>query len=209
MRIDLCVCAEAPGLDLRTQVLVIMHFREVPLTTNTARWATLALKNAEIRVRGLPEQPLRTEDLGGDAREWWVLYPDESAEVMDEEWVRARAKPVTLIVPDGNWAQAKKAFKREMALQKFPRVKLPPGPPSKYWLRAAPRPEALSTYEAIARAMGALEGPPVQEKMEKLFDLMVERTLMARGQARGLDADGVREQLTAKRAKPGRKRTEI
>lgn len=204
MRIDLCVCAEAPGLDLRTQVLVIMHFREVPLTTNTARWATLALKNAEIRVRGLPEQPLKTDDLGGVDREWWVLYPDEGAEVLDADWARARAKPVTLIVPDGNWAQAKKAFKREPALQAFPRVKLPPGPPSKYWLRAAPRPEALSTYEAIARALGVLEGPLVQEKMEKLFDLMVERTLMARGQARGLDADGVREQLRAKRAAPGR-----
>jgi DTW domain-containing protein YfiP len=207
MRIDLCVCAAAPGLDLRTQVVVIMHFREIPLTTNTARLATLALKNSEIRVRGLPEQPLKTNDLGTDSREWWVLYPDETAEVLDREWTLKRAKPVTLIVPDGNWAQAKKAFKREPGLQRFPRVKLPPGPPSKYWLRAAPRPEALSTYEAIARAMGALEGADVQARMEQFFDLMVERTLMARGQARGLDADGVREQLRNKRAAPGRRPT--
>ena len=115
-----------------------------------------------------------------------------------------RQKPVTLIVPDGNWAQAKKAFKREKALHAFPRVKLPLGPPSKYWLRAAPRPEAVSTYEAIARAMGFLEGPEVQARMEAFFDVMVERTLHARGQARGLSADGVREQLQAKRASPGR-----
>jgi DTW domain-containing protein YfiP len=64
----------------------------------------------------------------------------------------------------------------------MPKVKLPPGPPSEYRLRHSPHRENLSTFEAISRAMGILEGKAVQRTLEELFLKKVERTLWSRGQ---------------------------
>ena len=50
-----------------------------------------------------------------------------------------------------------------------------------YRLRSESHPAGLATIEAIARAMGILEGPHVQEALERVFRAMVERTLWVRG----------------------------
>ena len=63
----------------------------------------------------------------------------------------------------------------------LPRLALPPGPPSVYQLRVEPFEHGLATFEAIARALGILEGRDVQAALEKAFRLMVQRTLITRG----------------------------
>jgi hypothetical protein len=40
------------------------------------------------------------------------------------------------------------------------------------------------------RALGILEGPRVQEQLEQVFRLMVDRTLWSRGQLAGVDVSG-------------------
>jgi len=55
-------------------------------------------------------------------------------------------------------------------------------------LRRAARPGQLCTLEAIARALGVLEGPEVQRQLEGLLRIMVERTLWSAGR---LGADEV------------------
>ena len=58
---------------------------------------------------------------------------------------------------------------------------LPDGPPSSYRLRAIGLPGRLSTLEAIARALGVLEGPAPEAALERALRLVVERTLWTRG----------------------------
>ena len=70
---------------------------------------------------------------------------------------------------------------REPGLRAVRRVKLPLREPSRYQLRREPRTDGLSTIEAIARALGLLESRRVQEELEAIFLLMVERTLRSRG----------------------------
>ena len=89
-------------------------------------------------------------------------------------------RPFTLIVPDGNWRQASKMGRRIVGLKNVPQIKLPVGAPTQYFLRRAPQEHCLSTIEAIARALGIIEGPPVQEALEKLFRLMVKNTIGTR-----------------------------
>jgi len=48
----------------------------------------------------------------------------------------------------------------------------------------------LATLEAIARAMGILEGPEVQAALERPFRAMVERTLWSRGSVAAEDVSG-------------------
>jgi DTW domain-containing protein YfiP len=77
-------------------------------------------------------------------------------------------------------------LRRIPALACLPRLALPPGPPSAYRLRVEPHPEGLATFEAIARALGILEGPEdgprIQAALERPFLAMVAGTLRTRGQ---------------------------
>ncbi len=186
----LCICDIAPKLETRTRVLVLMHVREMPLTTNTARLAELALKNAELRVRGKKGEDLDCSDVGANTEYYpGVLFPSADAEVLTPELVESFKKPLLLVVPDGNWKQTSKIQKRVPGLAHLPKFKLPPGPPSEYRLRIAPKPEYVSTFEAILRAVKIAETPYVgMEKaieIEKIlhgyFKMKVERTLWSRG----------------------------
>lgn len=163
-----------------------MHYRELSLTTNTARLAKLALTDCEIRVRGRQDSVVDGYDLAGDPKLLpLLLYPTEdSVELSSEHLKRAEAegKRITLIVPDGNWRQGGKAAKRTPGLEATECVRLPPGPLSEYKLRNEPRPDYVSTYEAIARAIGVLEGAEVCAKMMDYFHTKIDRMLWARGQ---------------------------
>jgi DTW domain-containing protein YfiP len=88
---------------------------------------------------------------------------------------------MTLVVPDGTWRQAGKMCRRLPWMAGLRRVALPEGPPTEYRLRAEVVAGGLATAEAIARALGILEGPAVQGEIERVLRLMVERTLLTRG----------------------------
>jgi DTW domain-containing protein YfiP len=158
-----------------------MHLRETHLTTNTAKLARIALQGSEIRIRGEKGKPMSDEGLVRPDRQSLYLFPSPEAATLTPDLIASYGKPITLIVPDGSWRQAKKVAKREPALASIPHVKLPPGALSTYRLRREPNAESVSTFEAIARALGILEGPEVQQKLEYLFDVMVERLLWSRG----------------------------
>lgn len=179
----LCLCDQIPRFDLPTRIVVVMHWRERHLTTNTAKLATLALPNSEIRLRGGRHPALPAEGLTNAA----LLYPTEDAVELTETVVSGLPRPLTLIVPDGSWRQARKVAIREPALERVPRYKLPPGPPTQYRLRHSPHLQNLSTFEAIARAIGLLENCSIQSELEALFLKMVERRLWSRGRLLAAD----------------------
>lgn len=177
----ICLCDTVTPLTTRARVVVVMHFKEAQKQSNTGRLASLCLPSAEVRLRADRERPLDLSDLSDPARRAALLYPDPDAPVLDAAWAAADPRPVTLVVPDGNWRQTVKTCKREPALAALPRVRLAPGPPSRYRLRTHPDPARISTLEAIARALGALEGPAVQASLERTLEVFVERTLWSRG----------------------------
>ncbi len=167
-----------------------MHIRELPLTTNTARLAELALTNAELRVRGKKGEDLDCTDIK-ETRDYvpGVLFPAPDAKELTPELVESFGKPLLLVVPDGNWKQTSKIQKRVPGLADLPKFKLPPGPPSEYRLRIAPKPEYVSTFEAILRAVkiaetpfiGAAKANELERVLHSYFKMKVERTLWSRG----------------------------
>jgi DTW domain-containing protein YfiP len=71
----------------------------------------------------------------------------------------------------------------------LPTVRLAPGAPSAYRVRKETKSEGLATIEAIARALGVIEGvgestgsdgPTIQHALEDLMRIMVERTMASR-----------------------------
>jgi DTW domain-containing protein len=180
MRQEKCICELIPKIENKIPLTVIMHFKESYKTTNTARLAGLCLKNSEIILRGLPQQPIQFDQIVKEDEELFFLTLNPACETLTPELAASIKKPIRLVVPDGTWSQASRIGKREPALAKARWVQLPPGPPSKYKLRHEHLEEGLSTLEAIARAYGIIESPQIQSQLETIFDIMVERTLETR-----------------------------
>jgi tRNA pseudouridine65 synthase len=188
MQSALCLCADVPRFDLATRVVLIMHHREVSRTTATGPLALRALVNGELHVHGARDAPLDLTALHGQGRRVMLLFPGDDARPLTPELLAEDPRPVTLIVPDGNWRQASRAAKRIPGLAQAEPVVLVEGTPSQYRLRREPREGGLATFEAIARALGVLESPDVQARLEALFSRMVERTLSTRGHQPAIEA---------------------
>ena len=174
----LCACALLPRIETRTRVLVFIHHLEDRKSTNTGRLAAKCLVNSELVVRGRESESPRAF-VAEPGRQPLLLFPHPAALPL-ERFVDAD-RPITLVVPDGTWRQAAKVRRRVPGLGDVPCVALPPGPPSLYRMRAEPHAGALGTIEAIARALGLLEGPSVQEALERVLRIVVERALWVRG----------------------------
>jgi DTW domain-containing protein YfiP len=180
------VCRFIPEVDVATRVVVVMHYREWHKTTATAPLMALAVPSCEIRLRGRRGKPFIAEGLCDPERRSLVLFPSDDAEVLTPELIARDPRPVTLVVPDGNWRQAARAVRREPALSGLPRVVLPRLGKTRYRLREEHHEDGLATYEAIARALGILEGSELQRALEGLFEAMVEATLATRGCGTGM-----------------------
>ena len=191
MHQSLCICALIPRIETRTRLVLVIHRYEDRKPTNTGRLAAECLVNSEIHLRGhedMPSAPIRWDE----GAQPLLLFPHEDAVPISD--YAASPRPVVLIVPDGNWRQASKVRKRVPGLEGVPCVTLPAGPPSLYRLRAEAHGTGLATIEAIARALGIVEGPvvgpDVQARIEHVFLAMVERTLWTRGDVDTADVTG-------------------
>ncbi len=179
----LCFCDAISELKTNTRISIIMHHRELHLTSNTANLAKLVLPNCEISLRGLPDKRFSADSLQLNSAETPLyLFPHEGAMELTPEFMTINAdKNFHLIVPDGSWSQAVKFYRREEGLAGIQCVSLPPGAPGRYKLRKSSDENKLSTFEAITRALGILEqNPELQNKMELIFDTMVERVVRGR-----------------------------
>ena len=133
----LCLCGDVEPLALGTRVVIYMHWRERWRATNTGWLACLALPNSEIRLRGARRQePPAPEP--EPLQNAFLLFPRGDAEELTPEWLARRPRPLTLVVPDGSWEQARRTPAREAALAGIPRLKMPAGAPSRYRLRRSP-----------------------------------------------------------------------
>lgn len=175
--VNSCVCEELPRLQVSTRVVIVMHHVEGRRASNTGRIAAKIL-GAEVRLRGLRSDAAPRDPAMPEGRRL-VLFPAEGARVLRAE--DAREGPIVLVVPDGNWRQASRVLQREEAAAGAEIVTLPAGAPSRYRLRRRHKEGALSTFEAVARALGILESPLIEGEMMRAFDLFVGRTLALRG----------------------------
>jgi DTW domain-containing protein YfiP len=177
----LCICDAIPALDLKTRVCLIFHVNELKRSSNTGRLALRALVNSEMRVRGETKEAIDLSDLLTDRYRSFLFYPSADAMELDRELVAQDARPIQLIVPDGSWRQAGKVRLRHRELKDVPRVKISTPDPVKFFLRVQHRPEGMATLQAIAHALGVIEGESVKSQLMKLYQAKVERTLIGRG----------------------------
>ncbi len=180
-----CICQSLPHLDLKTKISLIIHAKELKRTTNTGRLALAALENSEMRVRGAKkdqDEALDLSDLLTDSYRTFLFYPAEDALELDEKLVRESSTPIQLIVPDGNWRQASKVHYRHHELLSIPRVKISTPNTMGLHMRAETTEAGMATLEAIAHALGIIEGEQVKAVLMNFYKMKLEETLKGRGQ---------------------------
>jgi len=171
-----CLCSSIRSVATRTRVVILQHPRESDVPIGTARLVELQLAQAERHVAiKLGEVPRLRERLTDPRAPAILLYPGEGALDLAEH---APEGPVTLMVLDGTWWQAKKLLQYNPELQRLPRYSLRPRAPSRYLIRKEPAAHCISTIEAIGEALTLLEGPGFDfEALLRPFDAMVAHQL--------------------------------
>ncbi len=171
-----CLCALIPSLDSRTRVLILQHPSEVKHALNTARLAALGLVNAQLCV-GEVFADLATL-LQRPGYRSCLLFPGEDAQPIAS---LPSDLPLQMVVPDGTWRKAAKLLHLNPLLAALPRVTLAEGGVSRYRLRKAPMPGALSTIEAIVQALDSLEAPRQFSELLRPFEALIEGQIAAMG----------------------------
>lgn len=172
-----CLCSLIPQLDSRTRVLVLQHPDEAHHALNTGRLAALGLKHGQLLIGEVFDD---LHDLlnppGYQAR---LLFPGGDAQPLIRQ--DQDALPMLLVVPDGTWRKARKLLHLNPVLAALPRVTLGQVPESRYRLRKAPGPDALSTLEAITYALNTLEAPASFAPLLVPFEALIEGQIKAMG----------------------------
>lgn len=172
LQVRWCLCADVPTVVTHTKIVIVRHYREVTRSSNSGRLAAMALPNSVLLDHGAPGTPptqLSADVLDG-AR---LLFPGG-------ETLGAASLPRTLIILDSTWSQARRMRRKVRGLEQVRTVSLPPVPTETPRMRASPGEGKVSTLEAIAYALGVLEGPrgpEVERQLLALFQLAVERSL--------------------------------
>ena len=174
LRAEFCGCGFVVPIPTRTRFVVVRHAHEAFKSTNSVRWAQLALSNLEIhsyetRVNLAPDS-VETEGA-------WLLYPGAEKAPLPEPL------PERLIVLDGTWRQVRRMYRALPRLHALPRLSLTDGAREVSPLRFRARLEQLSTLEAMAHALERLEGAATAAPLRALYAHMVEGTQRGRGRA--------------------------
>lgn len=192
-----CYCAHVERLATRTKLLVLQHPREHGKAVGTARMAALCLESAEVAVGVDFTEDARVQALLCDpARPAILLYPGPEA----KDLARDRPEgPVTLVVVDGTWHQARSLTRKNPWLLSLPQYAFEPEKPSEYRIRREPRADYVSTIEAVTAALGLLEGDserfqgmlrPFRAMVDKQLDYVAQSSGGRRRKRRRIHTDG-------------------
>jgi DTW domain-containing protein YfiP len=165
LRLAVCICGSAPRLHLATRVVMVIHAVEWRRPTNTGHLTRLALANSEIRVHGLHRRPVSSDDIDSTSPSTLVLYPGRGADALTPETLAELPRPLTLLVPDGTWMQAKNMMRRVPMLGEARAVYLETPRPNLPRLRRNVLLDRRSTFEAVAQSLGVVEGRETEQRL--------------------------------------------
>jgi len=160
---SVCYCRHLTSLDTKTRVVLLQHPRERDMAIGTARMASLCLPNSELHI-GIDWSASKDLDraLSDPSRPAALLYPGDAQVPATDVFSAPPKGPVTLVVIDGTWSLARKVVRANPRLQALPRFAFTPTAPSEYRIRREPHETYVSTIEALAYVLGALEGDPAR-----------------------------------------------
>lgn len=173
-----CLCRYISVVSNRINVLVLQHPDEAKHPLNTARLAVLGLLNAELLVgEHFPELKKKISAVNSA----FLLFPAQEQSVAQPLVAIDQGLSSLLIVPDGTWRNVRKLIQVNPVLNTLPHLSLPVTKPSQYRVRKTRELAAVSTIEAIVRALTVLEPEHDFSPILTPFDALVEQQIQAMG----------------------------
>jgi DTW domain-containing protein YfiP len=186
---SVCYCAHLVSLPTRTRVLLLQHPRERHVPIGTARLAHLCLPGSELRVGVNFDDDAQVRAVLSGGGPTYLLFPGPNAVDLATASVKSADEPITLVVVDGTWWQARKLLKRNATLAALPQIRFTPRRPSNYRIRREPADHCVATVEALAQVLGALEGDPERfAALLRPFEAMIDTQLHYARTVRGARA---------------------
>lgn len=141
----------------------------------------MGLENIDVTLRGGIEDHFERDFFFQEECIPLYLFPSQDARVLDKKSAKEFAgKKIQLIVPDGNWRQAKKCHRREKILSGVLKYRLDLKVESIYKLRSQKYDYGLSSFEAVSYALGFLEGVEIQKSLLKNLQKMTDQVMISR-----------------------------
>lgn len=156
-----CYCQRLVKVDNPWPVRILQHPQEAKHALGTARIAALCLKRCELEVAATPTDGSLTSPTP------ILVYPGPESLPLDA-LIGLPIRPLLFL--DATWRKSRRMVLETPALAALPQYCLPAPPASRYRIRRAPSPHALSTLEAIVHSLTLLEG--VREKYEPLLQIL-------------------------------------
>jgi DTW domain-containing protein YfiP len=200
-----CVCASVQPMSCQTQVIVMQHPSEVGHSKNTVHLLSLVLPAMR---RYVGESAADFEELRQKLhlQPCYLVYPSDQSQSADQISIalantnndsvtceftkenpasgaaptaRQTQASVSIILLDGTWRKAYRMLQLNPWLRALPSLHLNFDGQSQYKIRKSSRTDSLSTLEAAAYTIQALEPNLDIEPILKLFDAMVQARLDA------------------------------
>jgi DTW domain-containing protein YfiP len=179
-----CYCKELYPVSSRPRIVILMHPLEARHPVGTGRLAHRCLENSRLWVgTGFDETSELACLIRDPAVNPLLLFPGPESLSLDalapekrSELLDSSREPVVIVL-DATWSIANKMLRQSPILRSVPRVSFLPGPRSGFLVRRQPRPECLSSLEAIHRVLCLLDRPERYEGMLRVFESMVSRQL--------------------------------
>lgn len=159
-----CYCSRIAPIATRTRFALCIHPEEYRhQKSGTGRLCAIALKESRLFVGIDFSADAELNAFLSDPRfSPFLLYPGtpESPALNLSQHDAPLFPPdqIPLIVLiDGTWRQARKILHDSANLRALPRLAFTPEHPSRFLFKRQPKPECLSTIEAVHEVLGALE----------------------------------------------------
>lgn len=182
-----CYCSRIQRAHNQWPIRILQDRRESKHAIGTARIAALSLDNCDLCVvnAAAPESDIilsaTRPGLNTSAGDPVLIYPGPDA-LPIEALVDGPIRPLVFL--DASWRRSRLMLHTCPSVASLQRYSLGIDTPSRYRIRSASEPGALSTLEAIVMTLNVLEGAPKRfDGLLKTMDWMIEQQIRLMGEA--------------------------
>ncbi|WP_299802789.1 tRNA-uridine aminocarboxypropyltransferase [uncultured Shewanella sp.] len=170
-----CLCASIETMQVKPELIILQDPSEVGHAKNSVRLLELVIANTQVVVGETPDDfaELR-EQLAQSSKPVYLVYPSDTSVSANEI---ALEQEVILLFLDGTWRKAYKLLQLNPWLQAYPALHLDLDSASNYTIRKASRSDSLSTLEAAAMMLKAIDNEQDVAPLTKALNAMVEQRL--------------------------------
>ncbi|MGS0727397.1 tRNA-uridine aminocarboxypropyltransferase [Shewanella sp. 0m-11] len=173
--LNACLCASIQTMQVKPELIILQDPSEVGHAKNSVRLLELVITNTQVVVGENPDDFAGVrEQLAQSNRPIYLVYPSDNSVSANETQVEQDA---ILLFLDGTWRKAYKLLQLNPWLQAYPALHLDLDSASNYTIRKASRSDSLSTLEAAAMMLKAIDQQQDVTPLTHALSAMVEQRL--------------------------------